>query len=111
MTWRKKGAAAIEYPPEGMRLTGFRDPFVIQRKEEGRPWQLILGSGVKGYGQGTILLYESDDLDQGAVHKNTMSWKSKKQESSMAALACRCFDLLSTSMQYPLSREVRRCAM
>lgn len=58
-TWRKEKAPAIAGPPKGMRLTGFRDPFVIRRGSPGQPWQLIIGSGIKDEG-GTILLYQSD---------------------------------------------------
>lgn len=49
-----------------MSLTGFRDPFIIQKGGGGAKWRLILGSGIKGKG-GTILLYESDDVRTGAA--------------------------------------------
>ena len=63
--WEKLQEPAIAGPPPGMQLTGFRDPFVIQRGQDGQPWQLIIGSGVKGRG-GTILLYQSAHAASGA---------------------------------------------
>lgn len=57
--WEKyKGNPVIPYPPEGMEVTGFRDPYVW-REEDG--WYLVLGSGIKGKG-GLALLYKSLDL-------------------------------------------------
>ena len=50
----------IPKPPEGMEVTGFRDPYVW-REEDG--WYLVLGSGIKGKG-GLALLYRSKDLRQ-----------------------------------------------
>ena len=45
---------------------GFRDPFIIQRGDGlNRPWRMLVGSGVKGKG-GTLLLYESGSLLEGA---------------------------------------------
>ena len=64
--WRKQAAPAIAAPPKGLRLTGFRDPFVIRRSSPGKPWLLILGSGIKDKG-GTILLYQSDSAAAGAL--------------------------------------------
>ncbi|KAK9867678.1 hypothetical protein WJX84_009640 [Apatococcus fuscideae] len=56
--WTKRDEAAIAHPPSGRPLTGFRDPFIIQKGAQGKPWRLIIGSGTKADG-GTILLYES----------------------------------------------------
>ena len=65
--WRKQAAPAIAGPPKGLALTGFRDPFVVQRGSPGKkPWLLILGSGIKGRG-GTILLYQSHSAAAGAL--------------------------------------------
>ena len=63
-TWEKLREPAIAAPPSGMKLTGFRDPFVIQRGGSGKPWLLIIGSGVKGRA-GTILLYSSQQAASG----------------------------------------------
>jgi beta-fructofuranosidase len=58
-TWTKwEGNPVISGPPEGLEVTGFRDPFVWR---EGEDWLMALGSGVKGKG-GIVLLYRSPDL-------------------------------------------------
>lgn len=62
--WTKNKEPAIALPPQGMALTGFRDPYIIQKGGQGQKWKLILGSGVKEQG-GTILLYESDSASSG----------------------------------------------
>ena len=64
LTWTKRDAPIIEHPPQGQKLTGFRDPYIIQRGGEGRPWKIAIGSGVRGQG-GTILQYTSNELLQG----------------------------------------------
>lgn len=48
----------IAAPPEGLQVTGFRDPAVWQ---EGDTWLMAVGSGFRGKG-GAVLLYESKDL-------------------------------------------------
>jgi beta-fructofuranosidase len=48
----------ISGPPEGLDVTGFRDPCVW--REDGA-WWMVLGSGFRDVG-GAILLYRSDDL-------------------------------------------------
>ncbi|MGO8731327.1 MAG: glycoside hydrolase family 32 protein [Terriglobia bacterium] len=59
MTWRKyPGNPVIAAPPQGMEITGFRDPCVWREANE---WFLAVGSGVKGQG-GMVLLYRSRDL-------------------------------------------------
>ena len=58
-SWRRPADnPVITNPPEGMKVTGFRDPCVWQ--EEGS-WYMALGSGVKDVG-GMVLLYHSPDL-------------------------------------------------
>jgi beta-fructofuranosidase len=57
-TWEKLPEPVIAYPPPGMEVTGFRDPFVWR---EGDSWLLTLGSGIKNKG-GMVLLYKSTDL-------------------------------------------------
>ncbi len=57
-TWKKLPQPIISTPPEGLEVTGFRDPCLWR---EGDRWMLILGSGIRNKG-GTILLYSSPDL-------------------------------------------------
>src|SRR3974390_898301 len=57
-TWNKITAPIIAQPPEGLAVTGFRDPGVWR---EGDDWLLTLGSGTKEKG-GMVLLYTSRDL-------------------------------------------------
>ena len=57
-TWKKLPQPVIANPPEGLQVTGFRDPALWR---EGDSWMLVLGSGVRGKG-GMILLYTSSDL-------------------------------------------------
>ncbi len=57
--WSKSSRnPVITGPPEGLDVTGFRDPYVW-REPDG--WYLALGSGIKGQG-GRVLLYRSADL-------------------------------------------------
>lgn len=56
-TWQKLPAPVIDHPPEGMKVTGFRDPF--SWKEDGT-WYMGIGSGLSGIG-GLVLLYRSVD--------------------------------------------------
>lgn len=56
--WKKLPTPIIATPPQGMYVTGFRDPCVWQ---EGDNWYLGIGSGERGIG-GCVLLYRSRDL-------------------------------------------------
>ena len=59
LTWDKyAGNPVIAAPPEGLDVTGFRDPHVWR---EGDRWQMLLGSGIRRLG-GAVLLYSSPDL-------------------------------------------------
>jgi len=59
LTWEKHaGNPVIVAPPEGLDVTGFRDPCVWR---EGDRWYALIGSGIQGVG-GTVLLYKSPDL-------------------------------------------------
>ena len=69
--WAKAEEPIIQYPPGGMALEGFRDPYVIQQGGLEQPWRIILGSGIKGRG-GTLLVYESQHLTHG-VHELCLS--------------------------------------
>jgi beta-fructofuranosidase len=56
-TWHKLPTPVIAHPPEGMKVTGFRDPFSWK---EGDTWYMGIGSGLNGVG-GMVLLYRSVD--------------------------------------------------
>ncbi len=59
LTWQKyPGNPVIAAPPQGLRVTGFRDPFAWR---EGDEWRVVIGSGLEGVG-GAALLYRSRDL-------------------------------------------------
>ncbi len=59
IVWKKfAGNPVIATPPEGLQVTGFRDPAVWK---EGETWCMVVGAGFKGVG-GTALLYTSRDL-------------------------------------------------
>ena len=56
--WQKHPENPLVTPPEGLALTGFRDPSVWL--EEG-VWYQLIGAGIRGVG-GAALLYRSNDL-------------------------------------------------
>jgi len=56
--WKKLKTPVIATPPQGMVVTGFRDPCPWR---EGETWYLGVGSGERGIG-GCVLLYRSLDL-------------------------------------------------
>ena len=56
--WKKLPGPVVPAPPEGMAVTGFRDP-CPWREADG--WYLIVGSGERDKG-GCVLLYRSQDL-------------------------------------------------
>ena len=64
--WHKQEQPIIPHPPENMKLTGFRDPYIIQKGSGQQKWKLLLGSGVESQG-GTLLVYESAELGSGLV--------------------------------------------
>ena len=63
--WDKREKPIIPHPPENMKLTGFRDPYIIQRGDGQNKWKMLLGSGIEGQG-GTLLVYEASQLDSGS---------------------------------------------
>ena len=67
MRWHKQEQAIIPHPPHNMKLTGFRDPYIIQRGGPNQKWKMLLGSGIEGQG-GTLLLYEATGLTSGPRH-------------------------------------------
>jgi len=58
LQWNKKAEPVIAKPPEGMEVTGFRDP-CPWREADG--WYMVVGYGERGRG-GCALLYRSQDL-------------------------------------------------
>lgn len=65
--WHKQEQPIIPHPPDHMKLTGFRDPYIIQQGGPSQKWKMLLGSGIEGQG-GTLLLYEATDLTSGPHH-------------------------------------------
>jgi beta-fructofuranosidase len=59
-TWKKSAEPVIAAPPQGMAVTGFRDPCLWKEAYE---WYMGVGSGIVGQG-GCVLLYRSRDLKQ-----------------------------------------------
>jgi len=57
-TWKKWSEPIVARPPEGLQVTGFRDPGVWR---EGDDWLMTLGSSTKEKG-GMVLIYRSRDL-------------------------------------------------
>lgn len=55
----------IPHPPEEMKLTGFRDPYIIQKGDGQKKWKMLLGSGIEGQG-GLLLVYETSHPDSGS---------------------------------------------
>jgi beta-fructofuranosidase len=77
-TWRKLDKPALDGPPPGLQVTGFRDPCPWK---DGDTWYLGVGSGFNKIG-GAVLLYTSRDgrnwsylhpLAQGEWNHGTMS--------------------------------------
>jgi beta-fructofuranosidase len=56
-TWKKLDKPVLASPPEGVKVTGFRDPCPWK---DGETWYLGVGSGFNGVG-GAVLLYRSTD--------------------------------------------------
>jgi beta-fructofuranosidase len=54
ITWCKDSAPFLELPPPDLELTGWRDPFVVERPSaaNGNEWIVLIGSGLKGVGGG-----------------------------------------------------------
>jgi beta-fructofuranosidase len=74
--WTKDPVPVIARPPEGMEITGFRDPSAWR---QGDVYYMTVGSGVENVG-GCVLLYRGKDLKQWEyVHKLTSGeWNGKK---------------------------------
>ena len=99
--WKKIEAPVIATPPQGMYVTGFRDPCPWR---EGDTWYLGIGSGERGIG-GCVLLYRSRDLRHwDYLHKLTQG----KPNGKVAANPCdsgemwECPDFFAVSAQHCL---------
>ena len=57
-TWTKQPQPVIAAPPEGIDVSGFRDPSPWRQDDW---WYMAVGSGIRGKG-GAVLLYRSRDL-------------------------------------------------
>lgn len=84
VSWTKDPTPAVLHCPPGMKLTGWRDPFVIERPSSllqycmvngstareqpaAAPsdfWRICIGSGIKDVG-GAVLIYRTKDLRKG----------------------------------------------
>ena len=62
--WHKQEQPIIPHPPDNKKLTGFRDPYIIQTGGPHQKWKMLLGSGIEGQG-GTLLVYEATHLTSG----------------------------------------------
>ena len=101
LRWKKIETPVIATPPQGMVVTGFRDPCPWR---EGDTWYLGIGSGERGVG-GCVLLYRSRDLRHWEyLHKLTQG----KPNGKVAANPCdsgemwECPDFFEVSGQYCL---------
>ena len=103
MEWKKLDQPAIAHGPEGKPLTGFRDPFIIQKGGKGKPWRLIIGSGTKEHG-GTILLYESNVPTHGEW-RFCSAWKI----CNIEALCDRTVKQSSSAGLHPLGQNHVKC--
>lgn len=56
--WRKLDEPFLPYPPEGLKLTGWRDPFIVPSKEFEGKITMLLGSGFVEQG-GAVLKYST----------------------------------------------------
>ena len=99
--WKKLETPVIPTPPEGMIVTGFRDPCPWREIDA---WYLGVGSGERGKG-GCVLLYRSKDLRHWEyLHKLAEG----KPNGLVAANPCdsgemwECPDFFSVNGQYCL---------
>lgn len=69
--WSKLPATWVQHPPPGLRLTGWRDPFFLE-KGEGPSGEFVvaIASGIEGSG-GCVLVYRSPELLQGAFRSSS----------------------------------------
>lgn len=77
--WNKLATPVIARPPEGMKVTGFRDP--VPWKEDDGSYYMLLASGEKGKG-GDVLLYKSADLRRWAFQHVFAEGKPNGKETA-----------------------------
>jgi beta-fructofuranosidase len=58
LTWQKQAEPVLPKPPQGLHITGFRDPCLL---EHDGSYLMVVGSGMDSVG-GCALLYRSNDL-------------------------------------------------
>lgn len=77
--WKKfEGNPLIGSYPEGLKITGFRDPYVWK---ENNKWYMTVSGGIVGEG-GAVFLYESPDLrDWKYIHPLIVGDKDKNGEN------------------------------
>jgi hypothetical protein len=63
--WVKLPGPFLPQPAAALQLTGWRDPFILERPCGSSPcWYVMVGAGVKGK-CGTALVYRNRDLKSG----------------------------------------------
>lgn len=67
VSWSKVQTPFLALPPPSLPLTGWRDPYVIQKGGNGRDWVILMGAGLKGEG-GTTLIYRAQELTSAWVY-------------------------------------------
>ncbi|WP_052665277.1 glycoside hydrolase family 32 protein [Nitriliruptor alkaliphilus] len=106
-TWCVDPQPLIAGPPDGQPLTGHRDPFLYR---DGDRWRLLLGSGHVGPEGpvGTVLLYESEDLEDWVylgVFADASGWKTDLETGALwecpQLLRFAGGDVLIVSVQLP----------
>ncbi|KAI8462969.1 MAG: glycosyl hydrolase [Monoraphidium minutum] len=70
VSWSKDEVPFLALPPPELQLTGWRDPFVVERPSaaNGNEWVVLIGSGLKN-GGGTCLVYRTPSL------RDPASWR------------------------------------
>lgn len=65
-SWRKSVVPILSLPPPGIKLSGWRDPYIVGSsvKHPEHGWTMLMGSGIKNQG-GTVLVYRGNRLDDG----------------------------------------------
>ena len=72
--WTKAAAPLIQLPPQGMKITGFRDPSVWK---QGEWYYMTVGAGEARVG-GCVLLYRSKAIEHGWEYRHKLTggqWK------------------------------------
>ena len=101
LRWRKLPAPAVALPPPGLRLTGWRDPFVYPGAssaadsdssngtlpgQQSEGYRMLLGSGLEGSG-GALLAYSSSGSPADGGSSLAGGWQYEGQVCGAADLA------------------------